>query len=489
MSAKAPSHPVAADERLAPWSLEAEQSVLGSILIDHSMLGLVEGIVSPADFYRSQHADIYAGALALHGQHEPIDLVTLGDELRRRGRLEAVGGPAYLAHLMNSVPTAVHAGAYARIVATRALSRRTIAAAGRIAAVGYEEATDPEQLLDRLQDIVGGIVRSWSALRSAPLATATIVSAPEFLAEDERVGSEQLIEGLLPPTGVAVIASPPKSAKTVLAFQVGLAVAARSAGVLGRRIGRHGPVLIIEEEGGRDRLRDRLRRQVTALELEDAPADLHFALFEKVRIDEPASWALIRAEVERLRPVLVVLDPFSYLHGQDENENWAMNAKVMRPLVSLAADYDLLALVLHHVIKARGDGGRTANRIRGAGGITAATDANIVMSREGPSLVRFQGEYRDSDPVDAFFTLESERMILVEADPPEKGRKVTRDQVVAYVGQMTKTTPNQAAKEWEVSRNTALNALLDAAQVGLIDHFMDRGAHQFIAIEGVNDAN
>ena len=80
-------------DKLAPQAVEAEQSVLGSILIDPDAVLKVADFLRPADFYRQQHADIYEAMLGLHGQREPIDLVTLADELARRDRLEPVGGP------------------------------------------------------------------------------------------------------------------------------------------------------------------------------------------------------------------------------------------------------------------------------------------------------------------------------------------------------------------------------------------------------------
>ena len=91
-------------DKLAPQAVDAEQSVLGSLLIDADAILKVADFLHPADFYRQQHADIYEAVLALHAQREPIDLVTLGDELARRERLDAVGGPAYLATVMNVVP-------------------------------------------------------------------------------------------------------------------------------------------------------------------------------------------------------------------------------------------------------------------------------------------------------------------------------------------------------------------------------------------------
>lgn len=149
-------------EPLSPHSVEAEQSVLGSILIDESALAKVAGFLRPDDFYRATHDTIYSAMLALDKAGSIIDLVTLGDRLRQRGKLDEVGGPAYLASLMAAVPTAVHVEHYARIVASRGLSRRLIAAAGRIAAVGYEELNDPETALARMRSLVDQVTSSWT---------------------------------------------------------------------------------------------------------------------------------------------------------------------------------------------------------------------------------------------------------------------------------------------------------------------------------------
>src|SRR5919106_5583584 len=95
-------------DKLAPQAVEAEQSVLGSILIDSEAILKVGDFLHPQDFYRAQHSDIYEAMLALHGQREPIDLVTLGDELRRRDRLGGRGGAADLATPLKTVPPVGH---------------------------------------------------------------------------------------------------------------------------------------------------------------------------------------------------------------------------------------------------------------------------------------------------------------------------------------------------------------------------------------------
>lgn len=166
---QAPSAPLTREDRLAPSAYEAEQAVLGSLLIDPAVLEQVRPILEPTSFYRGQHGEIYAAILRLDRDRTPIDLLTLGDELRRVGRLEQVGGPSYLASLMNNTPTAVHATAYARRVAATALARRAIADAGRIAAAGYEDLGDPDALLARISAIVAGIQSSWTGSAGSPI--------------------------------------------------------------------------------------------------------------------------------------------------------------------------------------------------------------------------------------------------------------------------------------------------------------------------------
>ena len=107
-------------DRLPPQSIEAEQSVLGSILIDRDAVIEVAEFLKADDFYRQAHGKVYAVILGLFERREPIDIVTVAEALERDGDLEAVGGRAYLGTLSNATPTAVHATQYARIVERKA---------------------------------------------------------------------------------------------------------------------------------------------------------------------------------------------------------------------------------------------------------------------------------------------------------------------------------------------------------------------------------
>ena len=224
-------------DKLAPQAVEAEQSVLGSILIDADAILKVGDFLRPVDFYRSQHADIYEAMLALHGQREPIDLVTLGDELRRRDRLEPVGGPGYLSSLMNSVPTAVHAEHYGRIVERKAVLRNLIGAAGKIAAVGYEEANDAEVAIDRAESILFEISqrRTDGGFEALSILLGQAYDRLEYLHEHRGqilgvpTGLSQLdaLLGGLQPSDLIVLAARPSVGKTSMALNIAQHAAVR----------------------------------------------------------------------------------------------------------------------------------------------------------------------------------------------------------------------------------------------------------------------
>jgi replicative DNA helicase len=116
-------------DKLQPHNLEAEEAILGSLLIDPDAILRVATFLNPDDFYVTRHSWIYEAIRDLHERREPPDLVTLADELERRGQLSEVGGPAYISSLINATPTSIHAEFYARIVERTGLLRRLIEAA------------------------------------------------------------------------------------------------------------------------------------------------------------------------------------------------------------------------------------------------------------------------------------------------------------------------------------------------------------------------
>lgn len=140
-----------APEKTIPHDVEAEEAVLGSLLIDPDALYRVASFLRPEDFYIQKNGWIYEAILSLHERREPVDFVTLRNELEARGLLEEVGGAAYLARLIDTVPTAIHVEAYGRIVEEAAIRRRLISAASDIAQLAYQEGQEIGEVLDRAE--------------------------------------------------------------------------------------------------------------------------------------------------------------------------------------------------------------------------------------------------------------------------------------------------------------------------------------------------
>ena len=133
--------------KIPPQNLDAEMSLIGAILIDEEVLIDIVEIVKAADFYDKRHAAIFASIIRLYEHHQPVDLLTLTNELKKREALDAVGGSSYLAELTNYAPTASHAASYAEIVAQAAVRRRLIKAGGDITELAFNEELTVPQLL------------------------------------------------------------------------------------------------------------------------------------------------------------------------------------------------------------------------------------------------------------------------------------------------------------------------------------------------------
>jgi replicative DNA helicase len=143
--------------RVPPHDLDAEMSVLGSILLDPLSVAKVLQFLHPEDFYRENNGQIYRAALDLFAAGEPIDNVTLASQLQTMGMLDRVGGRAHLASMQSAVPTAANIEYYGRIVKEKAYKRRLISAGSNIAGFGYDDGTDAEQAINQAQSLVFGV--------------------------------------------------------------------------------------------------------------------------------------------------------------------------------------------------------------------------------------------------------------------------------------------------------------------------------------------
>jgi replicative DNA helicase len=146
---------VAPTAPVPPQNLDAEESVLGAMMLSPGAIGAVSETLSATDFYRESHAKIYRAALALYGRGEPVDAITLVDELERKGELEDIGGRVRIHELAALVPAAANAGHYARIVREMATLRGLMRAGSEIARLGMDRAgEDATELVDRAEQIV-----------------------------------------------------------------------------------------------------------------------------------------------------------------------------------------------------------------------------------------------------------------------------------------------------------------------------------------------
>ena len=144
-------------ERLPPQNREAEEAVLGSLLIDPDAIFEVVGFLRPEMFYATVNRWIYEAILRIHSRNNPIDVLTLLEELRRNDQLEEVGGEPYLAGLVGVVPNSINVESYGRIVEAAGVRRDLLSAAGTIASMAYDEEEDIGVVLDRSEQALFSI--------------------------------------------------------------------------------------------------------------------------------------------------------------------------------------------------------------------------------------------------------------------------------------------------------------------------------------------
>src|SRR5512134_1934245 len=135
-------------DKIPPQNIEAEQSVLGAILLDNEALHEAVELLTPDDFYRDTHRKIYQAMTELYTRNEPVDLITLNNYLKGRNELEAIGGVQYLSSLASSVPTSANVKYHSRIVREKALVRNLLLSVTDIAKNVYDNDLDTDELID-----------------------------------------------------------------------------------------------------------------------------------------------------------------------------------------------------------------------------------------------------------------------------------------------------------------------------------------------------
>lgn len=386
--------------RLPPQNVEAEQSVLGSLLIDPDALLKVTPFLRPDDFYRETHGLIYRAIVDLHEQRQPADFVTLCEELERRGQLEHVGGPGYVTSLINVVPTSIHAQHYGRIVERTATLRRLISAASEISSMAYERADDEDRILDQAEQLIFGVAQRSIERELVPLRTIlsdyydrieylydhrgqTIGVPTGFIDLDRLLGGFQQAD-------LIIVAGRPGTGKTSLAMTImdhaarkhGLSVAIFSLEMPAQQVVQR---LVAGATGiGSQRLR-------TGEISEDELASIARAMGElsetSIYIDDTPAIAPmeLRAKARRLQaehPLdLIIVDYLQLMQAGLRMENRVQEVSyISRQLKSLASELHVPVLAcsqLSRAVESRPDKRPLLSDLRESGSIEQ--DADVVM--------------------------------------------------------------------------------------------------------------
>lgn len=226
-----------------PHSIEAEQSVLGAMFIEQAAIEKVAEMLSPEDFYREAHQTLFEAILALSAKSEPLDLITIQEELRRREKLDLVGGMGYLTALLDTVPTAANVEHYAKIVEEKAILRRLIDASLQV--VGMARSPDVEEvdeLIDQAERLIFGVSQrrmSQYFTPLPPLLISTFDRAEELNELKSRVSGlgtgihdfDMMTAGLQK-SDMIIVAARPSMGKTSLCLSIAQHVAMREKGTV-----------------------------------------------------------------------------------------------------------------------------------------------------------------------------------------------------------------------------------------------------------------
>ena len=224
-------------DRIPPSNLESEEALLGSLLIDPDAIFDVAAFLKPDGFYSETNKWIYEAILALNERHEPVDLITLTDELRRREQLDELGGEAYIIGLINIVPTSVNARYYGQIVESAALRRRMLQAATTIANLAYEQDEEINIVIDRAEQALFSISEERTTRDLVPvkeIARGYLDRIEDLYARgDDIIGVPTSFTDLdralggLNKSDLIIIASRPGMGKTALQLSIGQSAARR----------------------------------------------------------------------------------------------------------------------------------------------------------------------------------------------------------------------------------------------------------------------
>ncbi len=253
--------------KLPPQNVEAEKSVLGSLMLDKDAVIKVANLIRQGDFYRDDHNMIYAAMTELYEKREPIDVLSLSNRLEEKNQLDAVGGSSYLTDLVNSVPSSANIVHYAKVVQKKSTLRKLIVAAGEIVSLGYEEGEDVEKILDEAEQKLFSVSQKFIKQDFVPIKS---ILESAFNRIDELHKGDHKMRGV--PSGypdldgilagfqksdLVILAARPSIGKTTLALDFARQIAVKE------KI----PVGIFSLEMGSDQLVDRMLAAESGVDL------------------------------------------------------------------------------------------------------------------------------------------------------------------------------------------------------------------------------
>jgi replicative DNA helicase len=387
--------------RVPPHNLQAEESLLGAMLLSRDAIAAAVETCGPEDFYKPAHGHVFDAVCSLYGQGEPADPVTVADELRRADLLDAIGGPATLISLQANTPATTNAARYARIVEEHALLRRLIGVASEIAEMGYSLPDDISAAIDRAESMVFQVAERRVTDTLKPLHDLLADSLDRLEALYDRgeaitgvpTGYIDLDERLsgLQPSSLVIVGARPSMGKTALALGM-----ASHAAMEGRV-----PVLYFSLEMSHSEITQRLlcsearvdssRIRNGKLLESDWPKISHAIgrLGEApLYIDDNPNLTImeVRAKARRLKSRLgnlglVVIDYLQLMSGRNSAENRQVEvSEISRGLKILARELEIPVVALSQLsrsLESRADKRPMLADLRESGSLEQ--DADVVM--------------------------------------------------------------------------------------------------------------
>ena len=408
-------------EKLPPHDTDAEENVIGSLLVDGTAIYKIATFLQPQDFYTEQNSLVYEACLALYQRDEAIDQITVAQELARRGRLEVCGGAAYLSHLVSIVATSLHIEHYAQIVSRLSLMRRLINAGSQIAAIGYEADPDVDAALGRAEDTLfrlrhGQGQRDLTHIRQV-LDKYFETPPPEAAGQAEPIshvlsGFSKLDEflGGLQRSDLIIVAGRPSMGKTSLALSLATNAAVEQGAcvaLFSLEMAREPLVLrMLASKSGVDSRRLRLELQNEAEEkrimeaigiLSEAP--IYVDDSPQLRVVEMRSKAR-RLSFERSID-LVIVDYLQLMQGESRSENRVQEISyISRSLKAIARELNVPVVAVSQLSRAvefRASHKPQLSDLRESGSIEQDADMVLFIYRDDYYFSREEWESQHPD--------------------------------------------------------------------------------------------